>query len=56
MTKADFSNVYRDYIACLNAQDWPRLGQFIHDQVHYNGKLIGISGYRKMLLENFEDI
>jgi len=25
MMKADLSDVYRDYIACLNRQDWPTL-------------------------------
>jgi len=29
MIKADLSDVYRDYIACLNAQDWPKLEQFV---------------------------
>ena len=29
MTKADLSDIYRDYIACLNKQDWPNLGQFV---------------------------
>jgi len=24
--KTDLSDVYRDYIACLNKQDWPRPG------------------------------
>jgi predicted ester cyclase len=56
MPNSDFSSVYKDYIACLNAQDWSRLGQFVHDQVHYNDTLIGLPGYRKMLIENFEDI
>ncbi len=56
MTNADLPDVYRDYIACLNAQDWSRLGRFVHEKVHYNGKLIGLPGYRKMLIENFEDI
>ncbi len=48
--------MYKDYIACLNVQDWSRLGKFVHDQVHYNDTLIGLSRYRKMLIENFEDI
>ena len=56
MTNANLRDVYRDYIACLNAQDWSRLGQFVHDHVHYNGTLIGLSGYREMLIANFEDI
>jgi len=29
MIKADLSDVYRDCIACLNAQDWPKLEQFV---------------------------
>ena len=34
MTKADLSDIYRDYIACLNRQDWPKLGQFVDDRVN----------------------
>ena len=56
MIKADLSNVYRDYIACLNKQDWPRLEQFVHDEVHYNGQRIGLSGYREMLEKDFYEI
>jgi predicted ester cyclase len=56
MIKADLSDVYRDYIACLNAQDWPKLEQFVHDDVHYNGQRIGISGYREMLERDFCEI
>ena len=56
MTKAELSDVYRRYIACLNKQDWPTLGQFVHDDVRYNGKRIGLSGYREMLERDFEEI
>jgi len=56
MTKADLSDIYRDYIACLNKQDWPILGQFVHEEVHYNGERIGLSGYREMLEEDFRAI
>lgn len=56
MTKTDLSSLYRDYIACLNKQDWPKLEQFVHDDVHYNGKRIGISGYREMLARDFNEI
>ena len=41
MTKTDISDIYRDYIACLNKQDWPNLGKFVHQDVHYNGERIG---------------
>jgi predicted ester cyclase len=56
MTSADLSDVYRRYIACLNAQDWTKLGQFVDDDVHYNGRRIGLSGYRKMLENDFSEI
>ena len=54
--KADLSDVYRDYIACLNKQDWPKLEQFVDDEVYYNGQRIGISGYREMLERDFCEI
>ena len=56
MIKTDLSTIYRDYIACLNKQDWPNLEQFVHDEVHYNGQRIGISGYREMLEGDFFEI
>jgi predicted ester cyclase len=56
MTNADLSDIYRGYIACLNKQDWSHLGQFVHQEVHYNGERIGLSGYRAMLEEDFRAI
>ena len=56
MIKTDLSDVYRDYIACLNQQDWPKLEQFVHDEVYYNGQRIGLSGYREMLERDFYEI
>ena len=56
MIKADLSDVYRDYIACLNKQDWPKLEQFVNDEVHYNGHRIGILCYREMLEKDFYEI
>jgi predicted ester cyclase len=54
--KTDLSDVYRDYIACLNKQDWPKLGQFVHDEVIHNGRRVGLSGYRDMLVRDFDEI
>lgn len=56
MIKTDLSDIYRDYIACLNKQDWPRLGQFVHDDVIHNGRRVGLSGYREMLEKDFDEI
>ena len=56
MLKTDLSALYRDYIACLNEQDWPKLKNFVHEEVSHNGRRIGISGYREMLEQDFQDI
>ena len=53
---ADLSQAYRGYIACLNAQDWDRLGQFLRDDVRYNGEIVGVGGYRAMLEADFRAI
>jgi len=54
--KTDLCDIYRDYIACLNKQDWLKLEKFVHDDVYYNGRRIGISGYREMLERDFHEI
>ncbi len=56
MMKADLSAIYRDYIACLNKQDWPNLDKFVKEDVHYNGERIGLTGYRTMLEEDFRAV
>jgi predicted ester cyclase len=56
MIKSDLSNIYRGYIACLNQQDWPKLEEFVHDEVYYNGQRIGLLGYREMLEKDFYEI
>jgi predicted ester cyclase len=50
------SNLYRAYIDCLNRQDWEALGQFVDDEVEHNGRPLKLSGYRDMLVRDFEDI
>jgi len=56
VTRTELSTIYRAYIACLNQQAWPRLGQFVDDGVIHNGRAIGLSGYRTMLERDFEEI
>ena len=56
MIKTDLSEIYRNYIACLNSQGWPKLKQFVDDEVRYNGQRIGLSGYREMLEKDFHEI
>ena|SRR5579872_709825 len=52
----DLADIYRDYIACLNKQDWPNLGRFVDDDARHNDRRIGLSGYRKMLEKDFLEI
>jgi predicted ester cyclase len=56
MDDSDLGNIYRDYIACLNRQDWDSLPLFVHDDVIHNGNSLGIAGYREMLVRNFAEI
>ena len=56
MTKDEIAGLYRAYIACLNAQDWPNLGRFVHDDARHNGRPFGLAGYRAMLEQDFRDI
>jgi predicted ester cyclase len=56
MVDTTLSATYREYIDCLNRQDWAELEQFVHAEVHYNGERIGLSGYREMLEGDFREI
>jgi len=56
MSNVDLEATYRDYITCLNKQDWTNLGQFVHEDVHHNGKPLGLDGYRAMLEADYEQI
>ncbi|MGF6574037.1 Predicted ester cyclase [Paraburkholderia fungorum] len=56
MDKTSLSEIYRGYIACLNAQNWQLLAQFVSDEAIHNGRKIGLSGYRAMLEKDFRDI
>lgn len=53
---APLSELYTDYLACLNTQDWDNLAQFVAPDVVHNGRPLGLAGYRRMLEENFRDI
>ena len=56
MTDIDLPSSYQDYIACLNDRDLDRLGEFVDGDVEYNGRRIGVKGYREMLEGNYRDI
>jgi predicted ester cyclase len=54
--KGKLASIYRGYLACLNDQDWDRLGEFVHEKAVHNGKALGLPGYRAMLVRDFEEI
>jgi predicted ester cyclase len=56
MTGSELKSLYRNYIACLNAQDWANLGRFVADDAEHNGRRFGVAGYRRMLEQDFEAI
>jgi predicted ester cyclase len=56
MTKTALADRYRNYIACLNKQDWPNLHQFVADDPRHNGRPFGLAGYRAMLERDFTEI
>lgn len=56
MTKDELTRIYRDYIACLNRRDFAALDRFVHESVSHNGRQLGVSGYRKMLEKDFDEI
>jgi predicted ester cyclase len=56
LESTSLSNLYRAYIDCLNRQDWDQLGQYVDDEVEHNGRLLKLSGYRDMLVHDFDYI
>ena len=56
MTGTELTRLYQDYIDCLNRQDWPQLAQLVDETVHYNGRTIGLAGYREMLRQDYRRI
>jgi predicted ester cyclase len=53
MDASELTQFYRRYIDCLNRQAWERLGDFVHDEVSHNGRVLELSGYRAMLENDF---
>ena len=56
MPATSLPDLYRAYIDCLNRQEWALLGTYVDDEVEHNGQSLKLSGYRDMLLKDFEDI
>lgn len=49
MTPSRLADLYRAYVACLNARAWGSLERFVDAEVRRNGERLGLAGYRAML-------
>lgn len=56
MQATNIKDFYLAYVACLNAQDWSRLGDFVEVDVRHNNRPLGVAGYRAMLENDFASI
>ncbi|MGR3825430.1 MAG: ester cyclase [Salipiger marinus] len=56
MTPQDLTGLYHGYIDCLNRRDWDDLPRFVAEDVRYNGALLGLAGYRAMLVADVRAI
>jgi len=56
MDKYKLAVIYREYISCLNKQNWQELGRYVHSDVQRNGDRLGLKGYEAMLRKSYEDI
>lgn len=56
MTPPDLSDLYRAYIACLNARDWGRLDRFVGEDVVHHPAGRGLAAYRAMLERDVAEI
>ena len=56
MSADAIGRLYREYLDCLNRQAWGELGRHVDEQVTHNGRRLGLSGYRDMLVKDFEAI
>lgn len=52
----DLERIYRNYIDCLNRQDWSRLEDFVAVDAIHNDRRLGLDGYRRMLENDFRAI
>ena len=49
MGEPELLPVYRAYLQCLNERQWPRLGEFVADQLTYNGRPMTLRDYTDLL-------
>ena len=52
----NLADIYQGYIGCLNRQDWATLKNYVQNDITYNGKHVGLDGYRAMLENDFQEI
>ena len=49
MTERDLQTIYRGYLNCLNERQWSRLGEYVAEELSYNGERRTLADYQAML-------
>ena len=49
-------DVYKEYISCLNCQNWQSIHHFITETAQHNGRHLGVALYRDMLIRDYQQI
>lgn len=50
------SDLYQEYIECLNNQRWHELENYVDRNVAYNGQIVGLAAYREARENEFREI
>jgi predicted ester cyclase len=56
LTEADKKTVYHRYIDCLNDRRIDELGEFVHEELAYNGEPMTRLDYQNLIIGNVEAI
>jgi predicted ester cyclase len=51
--RPDLHQIYRDYIACLNARDYDKLVTFVDQNVEHNGNRLRSRGYVQLIKDSY---
>jgi predicted ester cyclase len=54
MAEHDFLSIYRSYLSCLNERNWAKLGDYVADELSYNGRRMTLADYRAMLEDDVD--
>ncbi len=56
MIERDLVSIYLSYLSCLNERQWPDLGDYVANELSYNGTPMTLGDYRAMLEKDVDAI